>query len=155
MNIFSVLMNTIKEHTKTSLWSGLIRSGSGISSTNFFLICTTIIGTGLLIVVPFSIIWEELHNNSVISDLSGWAAYIGAIAGLFGAAGATKSWSNYADRKFYSGGYGPNGYSPNGYDPNNAIYDNSIYNNSTYNNSISNNQNSNPDDYVPENIQEF
>lgn len=138
-------MNTIKEHTKTSLWSGLIRSGSGVSSTNFFLICTTIIGTGLLIVVPFSIIWEELHNNSVISDLSGWATYIGAIAGLFGAAGATKSWSNYADRKFYSGGYGPN----------NSIYNNSTYNNSTYNNSIYNNQNSNPDDYVPENIQEF
>lgn len=148
-------MGKIKEHTKTSLWSGLIRSGSGISSTNFFLICTTIIGTGLLIVVPFSIIWEELHNNSVISDLSGWAAYIGAIAGLFGAAGATKSWSNYADRKFYGGGYsgGNNPYS-NSNPYSNPNYSNPNY--STSNNSISNNStNSDPDDYVKENITEF
>ena len=136
-------MGKIKEHTKTSLWSGLIRSGSGISSTNFFLICTTIIGTGLLIVVPFSIIWEELHNNSMISDLSGWAAYIGAIAGLFGAAGATKSWSNYADRKFYGGGYS------GGNNPYSNPYSNPNY--STSNNSI----NSDPDDYVKENITEF
>lgn len=168
MNIFKKLFNMAKKKLKMGFWGGLVRSGTGISSTNFFLICTTIMSAILLIVVPFSIIWEEIHNNSVISDLGGWAAYIGAIAGLLGAAGVTKSWSNYSNMKFGGpcGGYN-NGYN-NGYNPyNNDPYNNSFNNGSFNNNSFNNNNNtynnpypnkpinSDPDDYIPENITEF
>ena len=96
----SIIDEMAKNVVKHGFWGNLVRTNTGVSSLNFFLICTTLCGIGLLIVVPFSIIWEVVHNDAVASDLTGWAAFIGAVSTLFGTAGIAKSWSNWSEQKF-------------------------------------------------------
>ena len=88
------------KQAKHGFWGSLIRQGTGVSSLNFYLIVTTLIGCALLGTVVFSIVWEVLHNNIVSSDLSGWAALVGAVSTLFASAGIAKGWSNYSENKF-------------------------------------------------------
>lgn len=85
-------------------WGSLVRQGTGVSSLNFFLIATTIIGVVLLATPVFAIIWEVLHNNTVSSDISGWAAFVGAVGTLFATAGIAKGWSNWSENKFLNKG---------------------------------------------------
>ena len=81
-------------------WGSLVRKGTGVSSLNFYLIATTIVGIALLATVIFAIIWEVLHNDVVSSDISGWAAFVGAVGTLFASAGIAKGWSNWSENKF-------------------------------------------------------
>ena len=81
-------------------WGSLIRTNTGVSSLNFYVIGTTIIGISLLATIQFSIVWEVIHNGLVSSDLSGWAALVGAITTLFASAGVAKSWSNWSEHKY-------------------------------------------------------
>ena len=81
-------------------WGSLVRQGTGVSSLNFYLIATTIVGIALLATVIFAIIWEVIHNNVVSSDISGWAAFVGAVGTLFASAGVAKGWSNWSEHKF-------------------------------------------------------
>ena len=81
-------------------WGSLVRQGTGVSSLNFYLIATTIVGIALLATVIFAIIWEVIHNNVVSSDISGWAAFVGAVGTLFASAGVAKGWSNWSENKF-------------------------------------------------------
>lgn len=71
----------------------LIRNNSGISSKNFFLVVVTVIGCILLIVPAFTLTFEVIINGTITTSLDGFAAYIGAVAGLFATAGITKAWS--------------------------------------------------------------
>ena len=73
--------------------SKLIKSNTGISSKNFFLVAVTIIGCLLLLVPGFTLIVEVIFTHTIATDLSGMAAYIGAVASLFATAGITKAWS--------------------------------------------------------------
>ena len=93
-------MDNSEEKNKHGFWGSLVRQGTGVSSLNFYLLATTIIGIGLLSTIIFCIIWEVLHNNMVQSDLSGWAAIVGAISTLFASAGIAKGWSNWSEHKF-------------------------------------------------------
>lgn len=96
MNIFEI-MSKAKRH---GFWGSLVRTNTGVSSLNFFLISVTLVGVALLVTAIFSIIWEVVHNNIVQSDLSGWATFIGAVGTLFASGGIAKGWSNWSEHKF-------------------------------------------------------
>lgn len=68
----------------------LIKNNSGVSCKSFFLVSVTIVGSLLLFVLSFAIIFEEFKNGYIKSDLLGISALIGSISTLFGAAGFTK-----------------------------------------------------------------
>lgn len=77
----------------------LIQSHSGVSSKNFFLVCTTIIGMILLFVPAMVLVIEVLYQHTIQTDLVGLAAYIGSVSSLFAAAGITKVWSAKYENK--------------------------------------------------------
>jgi len=99
MDITSFIGKFMKKKTR-GFWGNLVRTNTGVSSLNFYLIATTLVGIGLLATVVFAIIWEELHNNSMTSDISGWATFVGAVGTLFASAGIAKGWSNWSEQKF-------------------------------------------------------
>lgn len=79
----------------------LISNNSGVSSKNFFLVLVTLIGCLLLLVPAFALTFEVILNSTINTNLDGFAAYIGAVAGLFATAGITKAWSEkYEHDKF-------------------------------------------------------
>lgn len=77
----------------SNFFSKLVRNNTGVSSKNFFLVVITIIGCILLIIPAIILSIEIFMNHTIATDLNGLAAYIGAVASLFGAAGLTKAWS--------------------------------------------------------------
>lgn len=68
----------------------LIKNNNGVSSKSFFLVAVTVVGCSMLVTLIFAIIWEELKNGYIKSDLVGISAFVGSITTLFGAAGYTK-----------------------------------------------------------------
>jgi len=68
----------------------LIRNNTGVSSKSFFLVAVTIVGCLMLGSIIFAIIWEEMKNGYIKSDLLGISAFVGSVTTLFGAAGYTK-----------------------------------------------------------------
>ena len=78
----------------------LIKSNSGVSSKNFFLVVTTIIGTLLLAVLIAGFIVDMIFSHTITVDMNGAAMYIGAIASLFASAGITKAWSDSSTNKY-------------------------------------------------------
>lgn len=98
--MFTILRKLFKKENVESgkkkggtLFQKLITSNSGISSKSFFLVIVTIIGCLLLIVPAFTLVVEVIFTHTIATDLSGMAAYIGAVAALFASAGITKAWS--------------------------------------------------------------
>lgn len=79
----------------------LIKSNSGISSKNFFLVVVTLIGCLLLLVPGITLLIEVIFTHTIATDLTGMAAYIGAVATLFASAGITKAWSEKFERRDY------------------------------------------------------
>lgn len=71
----------------------LVKNNTGVSSKNFFLVVITFIGCLLLIVPVITLLVEVIFTHTIATDLSGMAAYIGAVASLFATAGLTKAWS--------------------------------------------------------------
>lgn len=93
----------IKEETKQtggSFMMRLIQNNTGVSSKNFFLVCTTIIGMILLGVLIGGIIVDIIFNHTITIDMTDAAAFIGAVASLFAAAGLTKAGSEWSENKF-------------------------------------------------------
>lgn len=68
----------------------LVTNGSGVSSKSFFLVVITIVGTLLLCIVGFILLWEVIKTGTIHTDLKGLATLVGSITALFGAAGLTK-----------------------------------------------------------------
>ena len=93
-------MDALDIMKKYGFWGNLVRTNTGVSSLNFFLIAVTLVGVALLVTAMFAIIWEVVHNNMVQSDISGWAAFIGAVGTLFASGGIAKGWSNWSEQKF-------------------------------------------------------
>lgn len=73
---------------------------NSVSATSVFLLATTIIGLILLLVPAITLLVEVFYNHTIATDLSGMAAYIGSVAGLFASAGITKAWTNWSNYKF-------------------------------------------------------
>lgn len=100
MGIFTFM--TKLHNVNPGFWGSLVRTNTGVSSLNFYLIMTTLVGIALLGLVIFAVGWEVIHNNTVQSDISGWAQFVGAVATLFASAGIAKGWSNWSENKFNS-----------------------------------------------------
>lgn len=76
-----------------NFFTKLIKSNSGYSSKSFFLIVVTLIGCALLAVPIYCMMVEIYYNHTIQTDLNGMAAYIAAVAAVFGSVGITKAWS--------------------------------------------------------------
>lgn len=82
-----------------SYFKKLVRNNTGVSSKNFFLVTVTIAGIILLLIPAFVLIVEVIYNHTIKTDLSGMAAYVAAVAGIFASAGVTKAWSEKYESK--------------------------------------------------------
>lgn len=98
MSLFSNLIKTV-EH-KIGFWGNLVRNNTGVSALNWFLVMSTLTGLALLVVVMFCMIWEVVHNNSITSDISGWATFVAAVGTFLAPAGIAKGWTNWSENKF-------------------------------------------------------
>lgn len=96
MNLNGLIMKAVKE----SFFMKLIKSNTGVSSKNFFLVCTTIIGTLLLLVLIGGMIVDIVFQHTITISMGEAAGFIGSVAGLFGAAGLTKAGSEWSENKF-------------------------------------------------------
>lgn len=96
--IGGIFMNTFRKK-RMGLFRALITNNSGLSSKSFFLVAVTIIGIILLLVPAFTLVVEVVFTHTIATDLTGMAAYIGAVAALFGTAGITKAWSERWESK--------------------------------------------------------
>lgn len=93
------------QHSKNSFMGKLLQNNSGVSAKSFFLIAITVVGTVMLAVIAFCMIWEVTRTNQVNADLSGYANIIAAVSALFGAAGLTKVVGEFNEhRKYRSNG---------------------------------------------------
>lgn len=90
------------QHNKNSFMGKLLQNNSGVSAKSFFLIAVTIVGTVMLAVIAFCMIWEVTRTNQVNADLSGYANIIAAVSALFGAAGLTKVVGEFNEHRAYS-----------------------------------------------------
>lgn len=90
------------QHNKNSFMGKLLQNNSGVSAKSFFLIAVTIVGTVMLAVIAFCMIWEVTRTNQVNADLSGYANIIAAVSALFGAAGLTKVVGEFNEHRIYS-----------------------------------------------------
>jgi hypothetical protein len=75
----------------TKFIGDLIRTNSGTSSKAFFLVAVTTVGCFLLLACGFVLVFEVIRTGTIHTNLNGLAAFVGAIAGLFATAGATKA----------------------------------------------------------------
>lgn len=68
----------------------LVKNGSGVSSKSFFIVMIVILGSFLLLVVGFTLIFEVVKTGTITTDLNGLAIFVGSITALFSAGGLTK-----------------------------------------------------------------
>jgi hypothetical protein len=68
----------------------LVKNNTGVSSKNFFLVAVTIIGCLLLLVPVFALTIEAIFMHTIATDLTGMAAYIGAVSAVLASGGFTK-----------------------------------------------------------------
>ena len=91
------IMKKIKNRT---FFYKLVKSNSGVSSKNFFLVATTLIGSFMLLVLVAGFVVDMVFNHTITIDMNGAALYIGAIGSLFASAGITKAWSDSSTNKY-------------------------------------------------------
>ena len=94
------LPNFIMKAVKDNFFMKLIKSNTGVSSKNFFLVCTTIVGMILLAVLIGGMIVDIVFQHTITISMSEAAAFIGAVASLFAAAGLTKAGSEWSENKY-------------------------------------------------------
>ena len=100
MAIKMALQNFIMSVAKKSFFMKLISSNTGVSSKNFFLVCTTIIGMILLGVLIAGMIVDIIFQHTITISMAEAAGFIGAVASSFAAAGLTKAGSEWSENKY-------------------------------------------------------
>ena len=85
---------------KCGLFRNLIKSNSGVSSKNFFLVCVTLVGILMLAILAAGFIVDIVYNHSITISMTDASYFIGAIASLFATAGITKAWSDSSTNKY-------------------------------------------------------
>ena len=96
MKLHNFIMKTVKDN----FFMKLIKSNTGVSSKNFFLVCTTLIGLILLSVLIGGMIVDIVFNHTITISMSEAAYFIGAVGSLFAAAGLTKAGSEWSENKY-------------------------------------------------------
>ena len=92
--------NFIMKAVKDNFFMKLIKSNTGVSSKNFFLVCTTLIGLVLLGVLIGGMVVDIIFNHTITISMSEAAYFIGAVGSLFAAAGLTKAGSEWSENKY-------------------------------------------------------
>lgn len=98
----NIIENTIEmaKEQKTSLFRNLIKSNSGVSSKNFFLVSVTIVGIFMLSILAAGLIVDIAFNHTITISMGEAAYFIGSIGTLFASAGITKAWSDSSTNKY-------------------------------------------------------
>lgn len=89
-------MKTVRK----SFFAKLVQNNSGVSSKNFFLVCTTIIGMVLLSVLIAGFIVDMIFQHTITINMNEAATFIASVASLFAAAGLTKAGSEWSENKY-------------------------------------------------------
>lgn len=76
------------------------KNNTGYSTKNLFVLVITLIGCLLLLVPFFTLTIEAFFMHTIATDLTGMAAYIGAVTTLFGVAGYTKVTSEKYEKPY-------------------------------------------------------
>ena len=64
---------------KMGLFRNLIKSNSGVSSKNFFLVCVTLVGIFMLSILAAGFIVDIVYNHTITISMSDASYFIGAI----------------------------------------------------------------------------
>lgn len=79
--------------------ASLIRNDTGDSSKSFFLVCVTVTGCLLLVIVGAVLLCDVLRDGRIDTDMPGLAALVGAVTAVFASAGVTKAMSERNGKK--------------------------------------------------------
>ena len=77
-----------------------IRNNTGVSSLSFIMVAIGITSVLLLLVICICMLIEVIYNHTISTSLEGYAAIIGAVAGLITSVGLPKAINNYSENKF-------------------------------------------------------
>lgn len=80
--------------------SKAIKSNTGISSLSLIMVIVGIMSIIILIVVCICMLVEVLTTHTITASLDGYAAIIGAVAGLITSVGLPKAINNYGENKY-------------------------------------------------------
>lgn len=80
--------------------SKAVRSNTGISSLSLIVVFIGMMSVVILIVVCICLLTEVMTTHTVTASLDGYAAIIGAVAGLITSVGLPKAINNYGENKF-------------------------------------------------------
>lgn len=78
-----------------------IRNNTGVSSLSFIMVAIGITSVLLLLVICICMLIEVIYNHTIATSLDGYAAIIGAVAGLMTSVGLPKAINNYGEHKFH------------------------------------------------------
>jgi len=71
-----------------------------VSASTVFLVITSITATLLLLIPAVVLLIEVIATHTITTSLSGMAAYIASVTGLYASGGILKGWTNYSSYKF-------------------------------------------------------
>lgn len=77
-----------------------IKSNTGVSSLSLITVCIGVMSIIILIVICICMLVEIFSAKTIASSLDGYAAIIGAIAGLVASVGIPKAINNYGENKY-------------------------------------------------------
>lgn len=80
--------------------SKAIKSNTGISSLSLIMVIVGIMSIIVLIVVCICMLVEVFTTHTINASLDGYAAIIGAVAGLITSVGLPKAINNYGENKY-------------------------------------------------------
>lgn len=80
--------------------SKAVESNTGISSLSLIMVIVGIMSIIILIVVCVCMLVEVLTTHTITASLDGYAAIIGAVAGLITSVGLPKAINNYGENKY-------------------------------------------------------
>lgn len=80
--------------------SKAVKSNTGISSLSLIMVIVGIMSIIILIVVCICMLVEVLTTHTITASLDGYAAIIGAVAGLITSVGLPKAINNYGENKY-------------------------------------------------------
>ena len=86
-------MRIFKGIRKTNFFKLLINNNTNVSSVNFFVVATTLVGLMLLIIAGLSMVVDLLYNHTLTLDIKGLGDYILSVTGIFVSGGIVSAWT--------------------------------------------------------------
>lgn len=103
----TIIPNTETPSKPEGFWTNLVKDDNNFSTVNFFLIAAVIVGIIMLIVPMVGLCVDIYYNHTITVNMDALAAYIIAVAGVWGAAGLTNAWTEYSYQKYNSNIFAP------------------------------------------------